>query len=288
MKIIERFLSVDGSVKYLQEVSEGLAVETSFFDREKKFVICYSSQIGCPIGCVFCKTGLLPLESRFLRSLTSEELLQQCLNIFNENKDRIDKKPDKPVLFSCMGGGEPFLNYKNVVHSFHELENRFPACRLAVSTSGIKPHFIKWLAHEQFKVYIKLQISIHAPVDLIRNRLVPNSQPVYEIVEAGRYYMEISKRPVSWNYILFEKMNDYEYDAVRLAKMLPEGSTVKLSFYNTVECCQLKPSQSSTLLMFRKVLEQGGMKTKYFVGDGLDVDASCGTLSFQYLFRSHP
>lgn len=278
MEIIKSINSNDGAVKYLQKLKSNAAIETTYVDYPNKHIICFSSQIGCVIGCIFCITGLRSKKDRYKRSLTKEELVTQCKNIIQMHDLN---HSEKPILFSCMGEGEPLLNYKNVVAALSELGKNYQNSRLALSTSGIKPNLIKLLAHENFPQPFKLQVSIHSPNDEMRNILMPISSPLPEIVEAIRYYREVAIRPIDLNYVLFDNINDTEACATELAKLLGAGWHVKFNAFNSVPGSRLLSSTIETLSKFMAILEANGISTEFYKTNGSDIMAACGQLTYQ-------
>lgn len=277
LEIIKELNSKDGAIKYLQKLENGTAIETAYVDYFNKHIICFSSQIGCAVGCVFCITGLRSKNDRYKRSLTAKELIEQCENIVEK---RTLRKSEKPILFSCMGEGEPLLNYKNVLAALRALGMHYPNSRLALSTSGIKPHLIKLLSHENFPRPFKLQISIHAPNNLLRKTLVPVSGTTEEIIGAIQYYRKTGK-PIDINYILFENLNDTEAHAKELVSLLGPGWHVKFNTFNPVANSALSPSSKEKMWAFRAILETSGMSTEFYKTNGSEIMAACGQLTYQ-------
>lgn len=278
MEISQRLFSNDGkTVKYLQKLNEGFVIETTYVDYFNKHIICFSSQVGCAVGCLFCVTGLRSKDERYRRSLNIDELMKQCFNVISDRELGRDKKP---ILFSCMGEGEPFLNFKNVVSVLGHFGLHVPNARLAVSTSGVKPSLIRSLAHIDFPAPFKLQVSLHGPNDFIRGRLIPLTRPVKEIVDAVRFYYWYCGRPVDWNYLLFDGVNDSEECALELAELLGSGWNVKFNVFNPISESPLKQSNNSRLVIFRKIIEDRGLTTEYYETNGADITAACGQLTY--------
>lgn len=281
MEIVRTVLSSDGkTVKYLQKGTDGFVVETTYVDYLNKHIICFSSQVGCAVGCRFCVSGLRPIKKRHVRSLDVKELIEQCTNIVARRNLQL---AEKPILFSCMGEGEPFLNFQNVVLALRQLGRCYPASRLAVSTSGIKPELIRRLARIIFPVPLKLQVSLHGPSDEIRSMIIPTSRPITDIVNAVRYYNETCGRLVEWNYVLMKDINDSRECAIETARLLGPGCHVKFNFLNPVVNSPFTASEQARLSEFRKILEYHGLTTEYYETDGTDIAAACGQLSYKYL-----
>lgn len=277
MRIVGRVPSPDGiTTKYLQAISNEITVETTYINRREKHILCFSSQAGCIVGCTFCASGII---NRFKQSLSGDELFSQCLNVVAE-MDFIAHP--KPLLFSCMGEGEPFLNFDacaDVLHRLSHLELPVPI-RLAISTSGIKPELIRRLGQMGFKVPLKLQVSLHGPTNEIRHQLVPISQPLSEIIAAVREYSETCHRPVDWNYVLCDGINDKPEHAHLLASLLGSGWHVKFNRLNPIAGAPIKPASIEKIKEFQRILEEKGITTEYYETDGADISAACGQLSY--------
>jgi 23S rRNA (adenine2503-C2)-methyltransferase len=280
MKLLKSFKSKDGkTTKYLQQTEDGHIIETGYFNLDEH-IICISSQIGCLMGCIFCATttpdDLLNINKPFIRNLTCKEIIQQFGNIFLLLKKR-GKLGSKKILFSYMGMGEPFLNYKNVVESIKELSKKFPNSRTTISTLGVSPALIKKLAHEKIDTVLKLHLSLHAPTDSLRKKILPKSQKIQPALEALRYFSSARNVPSKVNYVLIDGLNDLPKHAFELANLLkPYPFIVKLSYLNDFN--NLKSSPKSKFDMFEKTLNLHGLKTCRFVPDGTDIKASCGQL----------
>lgn len=285
MKIVGRVPSPDGiTTKYLQAISDEITVETTYINRREKHILCFSSQAGCVVGCTFCASGIT---NRYQQSLTSDQLVSQCLNVVAE-MDFVTHP--KPLLFSCMGEGEPFLSFEACVDCFHRLSHlELPVpIRLAVSTSGVKPELIRRLGQMNFKVPLKLQVSLHGPTNEIRRKLIPISQPLYEIIAAVREYSETCHRPIDWNYVLCEGVNDKPEHAHLLSSLLGPGWHVKFNRLNPIASTSLKPSPIEKIKEFQKILEEGGLTTEYYETDGADISAACGQLSYHSNQKTTP
>ncbi len=284
MKIIKSIQSKDGkTIKYLQKTRDGHIIETGYYNFDEH-IICISSQIGCSLGCIFCATGA-PIDSLnknryFIRNLTTKEIVQQVKNILLLlQKQR--KLKSKKILFSFMGMGEPFLNYKNVVRSVKILNKEFPNSRTTISTLGIKPALIKKLAREKINTLLKLHLSLHAPNNVLRNKILPKAQKIKPILEALKYFSVTKNSPVKVNYILIKDINDSIKDAIQLANLLKNYPfIVKLSTLNDFK--KLKPSGVHKFEIFEKILNSQGITTCRFYSAGTDVKAGCGQLRRHY------
>lgn len=279
MKIIKSLVSKDEkTTKYLQETKDSHIIETGYYDLDE-YIICISSQIGCSMGCIFCATtmpiDLLNPDKNFIRDLTSEEIIQQVKNVLQTiNQDRLKTKR---ILFSYMGMGEPFLNYKNVVKSIKILSKEFPNSRTTVATLGITPLLIKKIAREKIETILKLHLSLHAPNDILRRKLLPKAGKIKNALEALEYFSLKRKIASKINYILIKNINDTKNHAVQLAKLLqPYSFIVKLSNLNNFH--NLEPSDLDKFAMFEKTLNSYRIKTCRFFSTGTDIQAGCGQL----------
>lgn len=253
MKIIKTLISRDGiSRKFLQETTDGNIIETGYYDLDER-IICISSQIGCAMGCIFCATSI-PIKTKdakpFIRNLTATEIVQQIKNVLATVPS---SGPRKKILFSFMGMGEPFLNYKNVVASIKLLERQFPHSRTTIATTGVNSGLIKKLAHEQFSATVKVHLSLHAPNNTLRKKIMPHVWTIKPSLEALRYYAGRKHMTLKVNYVPIRGVNDSKPHAVQLAELLREYPfIVKLSLLNRIKA--LRPSNNRTFLMFEKIL----------------------------------
>ena len=284
MKIYKSFESGDGRViKYLQKTSDDHIIETGYYDLDEH-IICISSQIGCLMNCVFCATAspvdFQNKDKKFIRNLTSEEIVQQVKNIFLHLEDS-RKLKDKKILFSCMGMGEPFLNYENVVNSIKFLSEEYSNSRTTISTLGINPALMKKLAHEKINTTLKLHLSLHAPDDELRKKILPKAEKLKPALEALKYFSSERGVPAKVNYILIKGLNDSRRHAKLLADLLRDYPfTVKLSNLNDFN--DLKTSPVEKFELFEKILNSEGIETCRFFSIGTDVGAGCGQLRRHY------
>ena len=261
-------ISIDSKTrKYALPVRGGALVETTYVDYKNKHIICFSSMVGCPIKCTFCASGY---GNSTPRPLSIDEMLLQCIHVISQ--ENID---DKPILFSCMGEGEPLLNYTNVVEALKILGGRYPNSKLAMSTSGIKPRLIEALGSETFPVPFKLQVSIHSTNDETRKQLIPITQPLTNIEKSLKMYKHIGNK-VELNYVLIDRLNDSDEDARRLAKIAGD-IPVKLNQLNPISHRDF--NFTTRFEEFVKVLDQEGTIWEFYQTDGTDINAACGQLT---------
>jgi len=281
MKVIEVLVSRDGhSRKYLQQTKDGHIIETGYFDLAEQ-IICLSSQIGCPLGCIFCATTA-PVDKinprkNFIRNLTAAEITMQAENVIGD----IKSKTKKPVLFSYMGMGEPLLNYKNVVKSIKKLSRKYSNSRTTISTSGVRPKLIKKFAEEKFAGVVNLHFSLHAPNIALRKKIMPSAGSIKNGLEALKYFSDKKKLTCKVNYVLIKNINDSEKNARELVGLLkPYDFAVKLISLNRFN--GLKRATADGTSKFERILNSAGIKTVRFLSDGPDIKPGCGQLRRHY------
>lgn len=280
MKIIGSLVSDDRkTVKYLQKAKDNHIIETGYYNLDEH-IVCISSQIGCPMNCIFCATSapinsLISSNKAFIRNLSFREIVQQVKNILR----LIDKNKlnSKKILFSYMGMGEPLLNYNNLVKSIKILSQQFSNSRTTVSTLGIKPELMRKLAQEKINTTLKLHLSLHAPDDITRKKILPKSGKIKPALKALNYFSSKRNILLKVNYIPIKNFNDSKKQAINLAKLLqPYSFIIKLSNLNSFN--GLEPCSLDKFDMFEKILNSRGIKTCRFFSDGTDIQAGCGQL----------
>jgi len=271
----ETFVSKDKrTTRALIELRDGLKVEAVLMQhKDKRNTVCVSSQIGCPLGCLFCATGKMG----FKRNLSASEIVEQVL--FFARRLKRNKETITNIVF--MGMGEPFLNYDNVLAAVKALNDKggfnLGARRFSISTVGIVEG-IEELAKE--KLETNLAISLHAPDDILRSKIIPCNEkyPIKNIIEAVDRYIEATNRKVMFEYIMIEDLNDSPEHAEKLAGLMKKSLYfVNLISYNSTGV--FKPSSDSKMKEFRKILEDKGVSVtqRYKFGD--QIKAACGQLA---------
>lgn len=273
MKVIKKIESKkDTSIKHLQKTNDGFLIESGFYSLDED-IICVSTQIGCSVGCIFCAASD---SNRFVRNLTAEEIVEQVENVIKL------KKPDKKLLFSFMGMGETLLNYDNLVKAIRILGERYKEnSRATISTSGINPEAMRKLAKEKFPILVKLHLSLNAPDDVLRKKIIPRAKPLEETLKAARYYSKKTKTPVKLVYVLVKGLNDQLENASKLGELTKKGEfIVKLSKLSSFG--GFLPTPKAQLDRFEKILKKKGVKTVRFVSRGQDIQAACGQLRYYH------
>ena len=261
---------LDGTVKYLRSFDGSLA-ESVLMKYKHGNTVCVSSQSGCRMGCAFCASTVCGLE----RSLRPSEILDQV--IFMQKQENV--KISNIVL---MGTGEPLDNYDNVLKFLrlvnHPLGLNIGHRHISLSTCGIADK-IDALAGE--KLQITLSVSLHAPFDEIRSKIMPvnKAYPINTLIRSCRNYFEKTGRRISFEYAMIDKVNDNERCARELARIIKGmAAHVNLIPLNRVKESGLCGSDSKTVLKFQKTLEGLGVTTTVRRTLGSDIDASCGQL----------
>ena len=275
VKIKNRQVSSDGTIKYLLEFADGNCVETVLmrFDNRANLTACVSSQVGCACNCKFCATAKLG----FVRNLTPREIIEQVLTIQRDTGLKVTN-----IVF--MGQGEPLLNLDNVLKAI-EIFNRdivIGIRRLTVSTCGIIPQ-IRKLAQLDFQP--TLAISLHAPNHETRQSLMPieNKYPIDELMQTLKDYVGSTGRRVTIEYTLIKGFNDTVDCAKQLAVLLIGlKANINLIIYNPNDQDDFEKPSKESIQKFKYILEQSGKKVTIRLERGSDIDAACGQLSNKY------
>lgn len=255
--------------KYVQQTRDGFRIETAYVDYSNKHIICFSTQVGCNLGCQFCYNGL---KHNFIRNLTYYEIVCQIENvIIRENISH-----DKPILFSAMGIGEPLLNYNNLIIAIDYLNEKYPGNKFALATTGINLDNILKLACDLKYIDFKLTISLHSVDNFKRKMLMPFSGDVEKIIDTVKKYEVMSDRKVEWNYVLFDGVNDSLEDAKLLYDILGNKEVIKINKFNNVDICSL--NESKNIEDFINALRNYGMICEYYETNGADISAACGQM----------
>lgn len=279
--------SADGTKKFLFTLADGREIESVLIPSEmrdeegelKRLTICVSTQVGCPLGCRFCATASLKLK----RNLTAGEILGQLLYVQKHAEKKITN-----LVF--MGMGEPMLNYDNVMKAvdimIHPDADLLTARRITLSTSGLVEG-IRRMADENRP--IKLALSLHALTDGLRTSLMPINKKwnLRALGDAMEYYYRKTRRPVTYEYILFEGLNDTYQDAVRMAKLTRRvPSKVNVIPFHSIEftdptgiSARLKPAGRQNFEQFIGWLRSLDVTVMIRTSSGKDIHAACGQLA---------
>lgn len=266
---------IDGTRKYLFELSDGNIIESVLMRYKFGNSVCISSQAGCRMGCRFCASTLDGLA----RNLTASEMLDEVYSIQRDIGERISN-------VVIMGSGEPLDNYDNAVRFLKLVSDErglhISQRNLTMSTCGLVPE-IKALAGEDLQ--ITLAISLHAADDERRKSLMPiaNKYSISELLEACRYYYEKTNRRLTFEYSLVGGINDSEEEAKALAKLLKGlNCHINLIPVNPVKERDFKQSDPVKIQNFKNKLEKYGGHVTIRREMGRDIQAACGQLRKSY------
>jgi 23S rRNA (adenine2503-C2)-methyltransferase len=282
LTIESRYISADGTRRYLMKTHDNLPVETVFIPEEHRDTICFSSQSGCPLQCTFCLTAQLGL----LRSLTPAEIVEQVLIALNDAYGT-SVKPPRGTNLVGMGAGEPFLNFDSLLRALRIMADPsglyIVPNRVTISTAGIVPRILE-LAQIEDRPH--LAISLAAPTDELRNQLMPINKrwPLEELLKACKVF-EQSLRPgerFTFEYVMLDGVNDSEAHARQLANLLNRHglkAKVNLIPHNPAEPLPYRPSPEDTVARFKDILESKGIHVYVRRPRGRDIFAACGQLA---------
>jgi len=274
LRVVDHRRSTDDVDKLLMDAGDGNVFESVLLPYDDRVSCCLSSQVGCPMGCTFCATGL----GGFTRNLSAGEIVGQYLAL-----QSLSTRPISNVVF--MGMGEPLLNYDNLLAAIRLLhdEVKLSLRHITVSTVGLVTG-IERLAREEMPIHLAL--SLHSPLDDVRDRLMPVNQkwPVRVVVQAMRDYHAITGRKVTFEYLLIHEVNDTPEQADALAdlvKGLP--CVVNLIPFNYVDTEHgfARPHRER-VRQFKGRLAGRGVNVTERVERGHDIAAICGQLAGQH------
>jgi 23S rRNA (adenine2503-C2)-methyltransferase len=294
--IDKKFVSVDGTVRYLVTFADGESVETVWMpegdageagdgsdagnELEKqtsrnwdRATICVSSQVGCAVDCKFCLTGLLGVK----RNLTAGEIVGQITTLLNEQHVT---PPGDRVNLVFMGMGEPFLNYENFIKAVRLLVEGvgIPESRMTVSTAGIVPRIYDLGAES---VRPKLAISLNAPNDDLRTRLMPINRKwsLEKLMAAARDFPLRNRERLTFEYVLLDEVNDSEQNARELVELIRGvRAKVNLIALNPGPGIPFLTPAQDRVARFQNILIDSGVPTFVRRPRGRDIYAACGQL----------
>ncbi|MBR2546187.1 MAG: 23S rRNA (adenine(2503)-C(2))-methyltransferase RlmN [Erysipelotrichaceae bacterium] len=271
-------VSRDGTRKYLFRLHDGSSIESVLMHYDYGDTICVTSQVGCNMGCTFCASGLLKKQ----RDLTSGEMTLQVLEV---QKD-VEKMGVRVSHIVVMGTGEPFDNYDNVLAFCrtvnHDLGLGIGARHITISTCGLV-NGIRRFADEH--VQYNLAISLHAPNNEIRSRIMPVNRryPIEQLMDALKYYCEKNNRRLSFEYILLKGVNDTDECVSQLIELTkPFDVYVNLIPYNTVDEHGYVSTDYKTAMELYNKLMKNNVRCTLRQKHGEDIDAACGQLRSKY------
>lgn len=284
-EVVSEHCSHDGTIKWVLRIDSLNCIETVFIPEADRGTLCISSQVGCALDCRFCSTA----QQGFNRNLSIAEIIGQ-LWVANKAMGRQPRENRVISNVVLMGMGEPLLNFENVVRSMslmldddaYGLSKR----RVTLSTSGVVP------ALDRLKEVsdVSLALSLHAPDDELRNKLVPLNRkyPISEVLAACKRYLgSESRRKVTVEYVMLDGVNDTDEHAKKLVKLLAKfPSKINLIPFNPFPNTHYKCSSQKRIDAFRDILIQHGMTAITRKTRGNDIDAACGQLAGQVMDRT--
>ncbi|QJR15706.1 23S rRNA (adenine(2503)-C(2))-methyltransferase RlmN [Usitatibacter palustris] len=289
-EIMSEHISADGTIKWLFDVGVGNGIETVFIPEDDRGTLCVSSQVGCALDCKFCSTG----RQGFNRDLSVSEILGQLwvarrrvAELGASLREDADARPITNVVM--MGMGEPLNNFVAVTDAMEVMLDDhaygLSRRRVTLSTSGVVP-MIRKLGE---RLPVALAVSLHAPNDEIRSRIVPinRTYPIAELLKACRDYLAVAPRDfITFEYVMLEGVNDSVANARELAKLLADTpAKVNLIPFNPFAESGYVRSSDAAVRQFQSVLIEAGFVATVRKTRGDDIDAACGQLAGQVVNR---
>lgn len=283
--------SSDGTKKFLFSLWDGATIESVLIPSElveadgqpRRRTLCISTQVGCNLGCEFCATATLNLK----RNLSSGEIVDQFLQAQQHSE-----KPITNIVF--MGMGEPMNNYDAVMRAtaiFNDQRTNMVAPRrTTLSTAGVVPGILRLAEEGQI---IKLALSLHATTQGVREQLMPIAKrwPLPVVMDALEQYYRTTRKSITFEYILFDGLNDTEQDVIRLARMARRFPTkINVIPFHEIDfthptgfAATLRPTPPDRFQWFLDRLREEGAHVLIRSSSGLDIDAACGQLALSEL-----
>ncbi len=278
---IARQDSKDGTVKFLFELQDKNAIETVVMRHDYGNSVCVTTQVGCRIGCTFCASTLGGLK----RNLAPGEIIAQVVKA----QKQLDATGERVSSIVVMGIGEPFENYDALMAFLnvmvHEKGLNIGQRHITVSTSGIVPNIYRFADED---TQISLAISIHAPNDTLRSKLMPVNRryPLEDLIKACKYYVDKTGRRITFEYALMGGENDQQEHAEELAQLLKENVPlchVNLIPVNFVVERKFTRTSRDDIFNFQRVLERNKINATIRREQGSDIAAACGQLRAKHM-----
>lgn len=268
--------SNDGTIKNAVKLYDDLVVESVLIPTKNRTTACVSSQVGCSLDCTFCATARL----KRMRNLNPDEIYDQVVTIDKESRLYHDK-PLSNIVF--MGMGEPLMNYKNVLESIEKITSDeglgMSPKRITVSTSGV-PKMIKKLADDEVKFH--LAVSLHSAIQDTREQIMPFAKnfTLKDLRESLEYWYSKTKRKITYEYIVWEGINDKWEDIealVTFCKYVP--CKVNIIEYNPIDDGHFQQASATAIDDYIEALEHNRIPVTVRRSRGKDIDAACGQLA---------
>ena len=283
LTVENRYVSEDGTRRYLMKTQDGQPVETVFIPTENRDTICFSSQSGCPLKCDFCLTAKLGL----LRNLTAGEIVEQIIVVLNDVYGESAETPHGTNLVA-MGAGEPFLNFEKLLKALSIMSEEqglfIVPGRVTISTAGIVPKIYEFAKLDRRP---NLAISLSAPTDELRDRLMPINKKwnLDELMTAAKAFEKTLKRGerFTFEYVLLGGVNDSDDHARQLVRLFEKHDLrrVKMNLipHNRAEGLEYHPPTTERVIAFKETLESLGVSAYVRTPRGRDIYAACGQLA---------
>ena len=273
----QEFPSIDGrTIKTLAYTKEGFPVESVLMRNKERITVCISCMSGCPVGCKFCATGKMGLN----KNLSTQEIIDQVM--YFERKLKASNEKITNVVY--MGMGEPMLNLKNTVESIKTLTDGkylgLSARRITLSTAGYISQLDEFLKKD---LGVNLAISLHAPNQRLRERLMPTvarNNPLDELIAVLIKDQKRRNKKITYEYIMIKDINDTPEHAKELAKLLKNQIVlVNLINFNKVDGIDFEPSTRKRIMDFQYILNERGINNTLRYSYGSDIKGACGQLA---------
>ncbi|ALS21559.1 MULTISPECIES: 23S rRNA (adenine(2503)-C(2))-methyltransferase RlmN [Paenibacillus] len=277
---VANYKSQDGTVKFLFELTDKNAIETVIMKHNYGNSVCVTTQVGCRIGCTFCASTLGGLK----RNLSPGEIIAQVVKA----QQLLDATQERVSSIVIMGIGEPFENYDAMMKflkvMIHPKGLNIGQRHITVSTSGIVPNIYRFADED---TQINLAISIHAPNDALRSKLMPVNRryPFADLIEACKYYVAKTGRRITFEYALMGGVNDRPEHAEELAKVLKTFpmAHVNLIPVNFVSERNYVRTPRNDIFTFQRILEKNKINATIRREQGSDIAAACGQLRAKHM-----
>jgi len=266
--------SRDGTIKYGFTLEDGQLIESVLIPEDERNTLCVSSQVGCAMGCRFCLTATMG----FKRNLTPAEMVNQVVAVMDEL--RATGRTVTNLVF--MGMGEPLANFDNLIDALEILMDPhgldFSSRRITVSTCGLIPR----LRELGDRVKVNLAVSLHAPDNATRSKLMPVNQtyPLDDLLQACKDFPLPNRRRIMMEYIMLKDINDSDQAAELLARKL-RGIPCKINLlaYNATDNLGYESSSPERIEHFQEILRRHGYTVLLRDSRGADISAACGQLA---------
>lgn len=257
--------------KYLFRLEDNEHIEAVLMRHDYGLSVCISSQVGCNISCKFCESG----RRKKVRNLKTSEMVGQILSIEEDIKEKI-------THVVIMGIGEPFDNFENVLNFVKIINDpkglQIGSRHITISTSGIVPKIKEF---SDFPYQVNLAISLHAPNDSLRSKIMPINKryPLKELIDAVKEYIKKTNRRVTFEYIMLQNINDSEHEAQELSQLLKDMNCyVNIIPYNETKNIEFKRSSTFQIMKFYDILKKNNINVTIRREFGSKISAACGQL----------